>query len=93
MEESRGAAKNTRCRKIHPLPTQPQAQASCEPAQQHVPLKEPPQLRLHLTYEPRGMDRDDDTLTDITRTEDAAFRKALGVSTDARVDDEDDEIA
>ncbi len=42
------------------------------------------------------MDRDDDNMTDITRTEDdpvdAAFRKALGPPTDAGDDDEGDEI-
>ncbi|OJT10040.1 Protein SMG7 [Trametes pubescens] len=90
------AADRRPAQKICPPPTQPQAQAVREPARQHVPLKEPPQFLPHLTYEPRGMDRDDDNMTDITRTEDdpvdAAFRKALGPPTDAGDDDEEDEI-
>ncbi|KAI0768280.1 hypothetical protein BD413DRAFT_634063 [Trametes elegans] len=60
------------------------------------PPKGPSRLTAHLTSEPRNIDREDDSMTDITRTDDdpvdAAFRKALGPPTEAGEDDEEDEI-
>ncbi|KAI0634007.1 hypothetical protein C8Q77DRAFT_1055468 [Trametes polyzona] len=82
--------------KNHAPPPQTLTQPVQDRPKQRVPAKEPLQFLPHLTYEPRAMDREEDNMTDITRTEDdpvdAAFRKALGPPTEAGDDDEEDEI-
>ncbi|KAH9847020.1 hypothetical protein C2E23DRAFT_890348 [Lenzites betulinus] len=78
-----------------PPSVQVPVQPNHEPHRRSILYSDAPQFLPHITYEPQGIERDDDAMTDITRTEDdpvdAAFRKALGPPTEVGDDDDDDD--